>query len=566
MLHGVTLPFTAVFAKPEESDKHRFIVKLIDLGSDVALEQRIIAGREGSFPISLRCSSAKPSLTPIHLLFNASLPLHDHFPSRSGGTSATIVSVELSRCTGYENHVQRENAFTRSACTLPGAGCLTMDDLINGSAHLVDEAAIGDHPPVSIKWGEPALVYKHNSSGALQTIEINAWIKGCLADLEYLIRAAEISGDMGFTAVTTHATPVSVLQAPSSFHITVVFPKPEKRDRHRIMLWVLDRRSLITAGAETIAKREGTFVASLRCPSVTSPKLDVGHPFMMGWNESMAYLRMLIRQKVAFSVARYGDGELEILSNRTHHNKEWSWSPAQHNAGKFRLALMQPFTDAQSADNIMMVGLPVPFCAEGYVQHMMGGGGRTDLLDKFFEHLAVRNVPSNRLLYSWQFGNLNYNATQGLIRTLREAEWPIWVVCNHARTRGNQTPDWVDIVLTVSNNNIEDMMSDWDLITGRMRNWALAVNKTAFLFAAGPISNVVISMMHRTNPRNIYIDVGGSLDYILSNDRTRDFHPADGDPNHFIRAGGALIHGQNCTETRYVITKGRLIPVTDVRI
>ena len=162
--------------------------------------------------------------------------------------------------------------------------------------------------------------------------------------------------------------------------------------------------------------------------------------------------------------------------------------------------------------------------------------------------------------------DLNYYATQGLIRTLREAEWPIWVVCNHARTRGNQTPDWVDIVLTVSNNNIEDMMSDWDLITGRMRNWALAVNKTAFLFAAGPISNVVISMMHRTNPRNIYIDVGGSLDYILSNDRTRDFHPADGDPNHFIRAGGALIHGQNCTETRYVITKGRLIPVTDVRI
>lgn len=332
------------------------------------------------------------------------------------------------------------------------------------------------------------------------------------------------------------------------------------------MLWVEDRRPLITAGERRVAAKEGTFVVALHCPYVARPTLDVGHPFMMGWNESMAYLRMLVRQNVAFSVARYGDGELAILSNHTHHNKEWSWSPYQRNAGKFRQALIQPFTDAQSAKNIMMVGLPVPFCAEGHGEYTLGGGGRTDLVDKFFEHLEVRTVPSNRLLYSWQFGNLNYNATQVLIRTLREAEWPILVVCNHERVKGNETPDWVDGVLTVSKKSIQDIMRDWDLFTGRIHDFARAVNKTAFLFAAGPISNVVISLMHKANPRNIYMDVGGSLDYILNKDRTRDFHPLDGDPNHFIRAGGALTHGQNCTETRYVMTKGRLIPVTDVRI
>jgi len=194
-----------------------------------------------------------------------------------------------------------------------------------------------------------------------------------------------------------------------------------------------------------------------------------------------------------------------------------------------------------------------------------GGGGRTELRDKFVVHGAVRNIPTKRMLYSWQFGNLNYNATLGLIQTLREAEWPIFVVCNHERVKGNPALDWVDSVLTVFNNSIDNMMSDWDLITVRIDIWARAVNNTAFLFAAGPISNVVISMMHRANPRNIYMDVGGSLDYILNNDRTRDFHPLNGDANHFIRAGGALIHGQNCTETRWAMTRGRLMPVIDVR-
>jgi len=302
---------------------------------------------------------------------------------------------------------------------------------------------------------------------------------------------------------------------------------------------------------------------------IKSPRnLHVGHPFMMGWNESMAYLRMLIRQKIPFSTTRYGDGELEILHNRAHTTEkkgEWSWSPHSENAQKFRKLLIQPFQDAQSGDQIMMIGLPVTFCMEGISSWEMGGGGRTDLMQKYLQlpyNVGIQSVPSNRFLYSWQFGNLNYNSTIDLIQTLFDARWPILVVCNHQRILNTSAPAWVGGVFTIPTNNVQFMMSNFDNTTASLRDLARSFKGTAFLFAAGPISNIAIAIMHRANPHNIYLDIGGSLDYVLSAVRTREFHPMDGDESHFVRAGGALLHGQNCTETRWVLGDDSFIPLS----
>ena len=296
----------------------------------------------------------------------------------------------------------------------------------------------------------------------------------------------------------------------------------------------------------------------------------IGHPFMMGWNESMAYLQMLVRSKIPFSMVRYGHGELDILSNRSHHNKEWSWSPDQNHADKFRRLLTQPFQDAQSAESIMMIGLPVTFCAEGRWAHAMGGGGRRDLVQNFFQpplatELGIGGVPSNRFLYSWQFGNLNFNATFDLIETLVTADWPILVVCNHELVMDKSPPAWVSGVLTISTDSVEGVISSFDTFTSKIQKLARAVDGAAFLFSAGPLSNVIIAVMHRINPRNIYIDIGGSLDYFLSNVRARDFHPLENDESHFVRAGGALVNGQNCTETRWILIQNGLTPIFSER-
>ena len=286
-------------------------------------------------------------------------------------------------------------------------------------------------------------------------------------------------------------------------------------------------------------------------------KMHVGHQFVMGWNESMAYLRMLVRQRLPFSVARYGDGELKILSNQSHSaQNEWSWSPRHSNAERFRQLLAEPFQHAQSShEQLMMIGLPIPFCSEGSGTWEMGGGGRLDLMHKFMHlpsDLGIRSVPLNRMLHSWQFGNLNYNATIDLIQTLLEEKWPIMVVCNRGRVKDHLAPAWVSRVLTVSSDCLDFVQTNFDLVTARFRDLARAVNGSAFLFSSGPVSNVAIAIMHTANPRNTYLDIGGSLDYVLSAVRTRDFHPLNGDQGHFVRAGGALVNGQNCTETRWM--------------
>ena len=165
----------------------------------------------------------------------------------------------------------------------------------------------------------------------------------------------------------------------------------------------------------------------------------------------------------------------------------------------------------------------------------MGGGGRRDLVQKFFQpslaiELGIGSVPSNRFLYSWQFGNA-----------------------------------WVSGVLTVSRDSVEAMISGFDTFTSRIQELVRAVHGAAFLFAAGPLSNAAITIMHRINPRNIYVDVGGSLDYVLSNVRTRDFHPLETDESHFVRAGGALVRDQNCTETRWIMIQNGFVPIFSER-
>ena len=140
---------------------------------------------------------------------------------------------------------------------------------------------------------------------------------------------------------------------------------------------------------------------------------------------------------------------------------------------------MQPFQDAQSAESIMMIGLPVTFCVEGRWAHAMGGGGRRDLVQNFFQpplatELGIGGVPSNRFLYSWQFGNLNFNATFDLIETLVTADWPILVVCNHELVMDKSPPAWVSGVLTISTDSVEGVISSFDTFTSKIQKLARA--------------------------------------------------------------------------------------------
>jgi hypothetical protein len=55
-----------------------------------------------------------------------------------------------------------------------------------------------------------------------------------------------------------------------------------------------------------------------------------------------------------------------------------------------------------------------------------------------------------------------------------------------------------------------------------------------FLFNLGPLSPIVIFHMHQANPQNLYIDVDGVLDALLSG---RQRH----EPAHYTGAGHACV-------------------------
>ena len=117
----------------------------------------------------------------------------------------------------------------------------------------------------------------------------------------------------------------------------------------------------------------------------------------------------------------------------------------------------------------------------------MGGGGRRDLVHNFFQpplatELGIGGVPSNRFLYSWQFGNLNFNATFDLIETLVTADWPILVVCNHELVMDKSPPAWVSGVLTISTDSVEGVISSFDTFTSKIQQLARAVDGAAINF------------------------------------------------------------------------------------
>ena len=48
-----------------------------------------------------------------------------------------------------------------------------------------------------------------------------------------------------------------------------------------------------------------------------------------------------------------------------------------------------------------------------------------------------------------------------------------------------------------------------------------------FLIAAGPLSNILIYEMWRSNRNNIYLDIGSTLDPIIFNRQSRGYHMPD---------------------------------------
>ena len=314
--------------------------------------------------------------------------------------------------------------------------------------------------------------------------------------------------------------------------------------------------------------------------SPQSCSVRLGSDEVGGWNETLAYFRYLWRCNIRFAVVRYGDGELAVMNGRDYSSEtdlgNWSFKPHGAESGYLELVdlMMDGFklaaehSHGRQAHGGIFLGLPFPFCAEGFRDMQMGGGGHYDWLMEFLARFAriLHSVDSHRLVYSWQWGHFNYPSAMEFVNEMGASSGGIILICNEEVLRNRRNlPQWVKLVLMVPGDGVRWISSDKNIKL--IKKQAVRVARTAqnqvFIFSAGPISNALIPLMFRINSNNTYLDFGGALDHSVYGVKTRPFHP---DANSFskpwLRADGSLVREQDCHQTRWsVVYEPRVVPL-----
>lgn len=209
-----------------------------------------------------------------------------------------------------------------------------------------------------------------------------------------------------------------------------------------------------------------------------------------------------------FSLSRWGDGELMILEGkhidiRSKGNGEFRYDPNISEYINVRNKLIESYS---YKDDNYYIGIACPCCVgdEKY-NYMKLKSGQDE------EHLTWANI----------FVNANYE------RTINEL---VPELSNHM------------IFLVVNKNSKLDKLpfkpantwyvgtdawyADYSWIINQLQSFIIEkdVKNAIFLFAAGPLANILTYELWKTNKNNTYIDIGSILDPYLQLKLTRGYH------------------------------------------
>jgi hypothetical protein len=225
----------------------------------------------------------------------------------------------------------------------------------------------------------------------------------------------------------------------------------------------------------------------------------------------------LIESKHPFSFVRWGDGELAVAAGHpvgeqslVNQNKEWVFKEG----GRTKLgdALVESLK-LQGPDN--HYGLPCRCCAS-QSEH-------TALIPLITESPVAPNTI---------FGNANYARFIEWAKTLNDKGISVSLVVNHlAQDNLDKYPFRVNKFCPVPSNCIQEFEKNGDRLVEGVFEFAESFSGHFVMVAAGPMSEVFITEMWKANPRNIYFDVGSSLD-VYTKAGVLDISRPHHDPNN----------------------------------
>jgi hypothetical protein len=222
-------------------------------------------------------------------------------------------------------------------------------------------------------------------------------------------------------------------------------------------------------------------------------------------NDFFEIMRMIgAADSMAFS--RAADGEANVLKNNTIGNKD-GWLYKKDRNLVFRADLRRSL---QCADPGFIYGISCTCCDA--VNH--------DFL------LEQMRTDRSHMTFSNMWVNANFPLFQEHFFKTLQASGKDIVICTNAKAKLRNLEPFIALkdFIPIPGNCVTYWEKNRDYIRALLDLKGSLYKNTVFLFAAGPLSEILIHELWLVNPRHIMIDIGSSLDPVLFNRKSRSYH------------------------------------------
>ena len=214
--------------------------------------------------------------------------------------------------------------------------------------------------------------------------------------------------------------------------------------------------------------------------------------------------RIVESESLAFS--RFADGEANILKNRTIGNKD-GWLYTQDRNLVFRADLRRSLS---ATDPGFVYGISCTCC------------------DRENHEYLLRQLKTGRenMTFSNLFVNSNFPLfRENFFKTLLASKKDI-VLCTNRKAKIRKLEEFIPIkdFIPIPGNCVIYWEKNRDYLKALLDLKGCTYKNALFLFAAGPLSEILIHELWQVNPGNILLDIGSSLDPYLFNRKSRAYH------------------------------------------
>lgn len=216
-----------------------------------------------------------------------------------------------------------------------------------------------------------------------------------------------------------------------------------------------------------------------------------------------------IKELDSFAISRCADGEAAVLKNETIGNKD-GWLYKKNKNLTFRSDLRKSLL---CLDKNFVYGISSRSVDEkNYL--FLKKFVRQDLQDITFSDIWVN---ANYVLFNELF-----------LKTLNQTEKKITFITN-PKAKFTVLKQSINIkeVIPIKGNCVAYWEKNRAYLKSLMDLKASLSENEIFLVAAGPLTNIIIYEMWHVNRNNIYLDIGSTLDPIIFQRLSRNYHKPD---------------------------------------